>query len=100
MAYQEAGAEAWAGLALRESCLRRAPRRLVGAERIDEDGVHGGHIAGGERHLAPPKTAGRERGSGWDGDKRRWWWCRRRRQYGMIGEDVRDWTSGGCCFAS
>jgi hypothetical protein len=44
------------------------------------------------------KTAGRERGSGWDGDKRRWWRCRRRRrrrQYGMIGENVRDWTSGG-----
>jgi hypothetical protein len=65
MAYQEAGAEARAGLALRESCLRRAPRRLVGAERIDEDGVHGGHIAGGERHFATPKTVARERDSGW-----------------------------------
>jgi len=56
MAYQEAGAEARAGLALRQSCLRGAPGRLVGAERIDEDGIHSGHIAGGERHLAAPKN--------------------------------------------
>jgi len=51
---QEAGAETRAGLALRESCLSRAPRSLVGAERVDEDGVHGRHIAGGESHPAPP----------------------------------------------
>lgn len=64
MAYKEAGAEALAGFALRESCLGRAPRRLVGAKRIDEDGVHGGHIAGGKRHFATPKTAVKERKSG------------------------------------
>jgi hypothetical protein len=60
MGYQEAGAEARAGLTLRESCLRRAARSLVGAERVDEDGVHGRHIAGGESHPAPPQTAGDE----------------------------------------
>ena len=64
MAYQEAGAESRASLALRESCLRRPSRRLVGAERVDEDGVHGRHIASGERHLAPHKTAAADAGYG------------------------------------
>jgi hypothetical protein len=70
MAYQEAGAEPRAGLALRESCLRRPSRSLVSAERVDEDGVHGRYIAGGERHLArTPRNFGRGRcaaAAGWD----------------------------------
>jgi hypothetical protein len=70
MAYQEAGAEPRAGLALHESCLRRPSRSLVGAERVDEDGVHGRYIAGGESHLA--RTT-------------RKWGDARRRRSGMIG---------------
>jgi hypothetical protein len=64
MAYQEAGAEPRAGLALRESRLRRTSRRLVGAERVDENGVHGRHIAGGESHLARSPGKWRGRGGG------------------------------------
>jgi hypothetical protein len=58
MGYQEAGAEAGAGLALREGRLRGPARGLVGAERVDEDGVHGGHIAGGERHPRAARNGG------------------------------------------
>jgi hypothetical protein len=68
MAYQEAGAEPRAGLALHESCLRRPSRSLVGAERVDEDGVHGRYIAGGESHLARTtrKWGGCAAAAGWD----------------------------------
>lgn len=79
-AYQEAGAEPGAGLALREGRLRGVPRRLVGAERVGEDRVHGRHVAGGEGHAVPRPAAATdgEGGGGGGGD-----W------EGMIGEEGR-----------
>ena len=43
-----------AAFALREGRLRGVlPRRLVDAERVGEDRVHGRHVSGGEGHAVP-----------------------------------------------
>lgn len=72
-AYEEAGTEAGARLALREHGLRRLPNRHVGAERVGEAGVVGPHVASGERHAATHGVSGGMRwwrrkavvGAGW-----------------------------------